>query len=111
MSTIPLHQYACIYTHIHVYTPATKLFSYLLLGLDSQCENWSSIPYGSVNYIKYIHTLIVSEPNNVCGDLEGESEEYWKTKEGRKKEDKPVRHHAKPEGNEEKQSKCLSSTF
>lgn len=39
----------------------------------------SSHSYGSANYIKYIHTFIVSEPNNVCEELEGESE-CWKRK-------------------------------
>lgn len=74
-------------------------------SLKNHCSNNS---YGSVNYIKYIHTLTVSEPNNVCKELEGESEECWKIT---KKKDKAVMSHTQVEGNEEKQSKCLNCTF
>lgn len=42
---------------------------------------------GTVHCNKYIHTLIVSEPNIVCGGREGESEECWKRKEQRKREE------------------------
>lgn len=66
----------------------------------------------TVNCYKYIHTLIVSEPNIVCEGREGESEECWKRKGQKKREEQACEASCdKTEGNEEKQSKGLNSTF
>lgn len=47
------------------------------------CRKWNA----AVNHNKYIHTLMVSEPNIFCGGREGESEECWKREEQKEREE------------------------